>query len=80
MNTPQQPDNDAAAVLTPREIMNTQENGRRAAVTGSHPSTCPWGQDTAEDKARRTMWIRGYAAGRTELRTAAETGPEATGP
>lgn len=67
----QQP--SSADVLGPKEVLDAQELGRAAAVSGERAGTCPWktpGSD--KEHALRQMWIRGYAQGRTELRQAGE--------
>jgi ribosome modulation factor len=61
----------AADLLGPQLTLATQEQGYTAALTGEHVSNCPWkGATTERDRALQTMWIRGYAAGRTDLRAA----------
>jgi ribosome modulation factor len=61
----------ASDLLGPRLVLAIQAEGYMAALAGEHPSTCPWkiAADNG-DAAKRQMWIRGYAAGRTDLRTA----------
>ena len=56
-------------LLGPKAVLEIQQQGHAAAVSGEHVTTCPWkapADDT--DQARRDMWVRGYAAGRTTLR------------
>jgi ribosome modulation factor len=61
----------AADLLGPRLVLATQDQGYAAALNGDHVTTCPWMvADTDRDRALRQMWIRGYSAGRTDLRTA----------
>lgn len=61
----------AADALGPKEVLETQELGRRAAHAGHRVDTCPWKTPATErETALREMWIRGYAQGLTELRQA----------
>jgi ribosome modulation factor len=61
----------AADLLGPQEVLAIQELGHTAGFAGQSPLTCPWKAATEEaDVARREMWNRGYAAGRTDLRIA----------
>jgi ribosome modulation factor len=63
--------NSAADLLGPGLVLATQDQGYTAALNGEHVDTCPWrSAETDRDRALRQMWIRGYSAGRTELRTA----------
>ena len=67
----------AADRLGPRLVLAAQEQGYTAAWNGDHVNTCPWLTATTErDLALRKMWIRGYSAGRTDLRIARELQPE----
>ncbi|MFI6100838.1 Rmf/CrpP family protein [Lentzea sp. NPDC051213] len=58
-----------ADILGPNDVLDAQERGRAAALAGTGPDSCPW-KTAADDRALalRSMWIRGYAQGRTELR------------
>lgn len=59
----------AADWLGPQGVMSAVALGRLAAVNGEPVTSCPWRSATAgQDLASRDMWVRGYAAGRTELR------------
>jgi hypothetical protein len=61
----------AAAVLGPLGVRDAQDAGRAAAWDGQPVAACPY--PPTEDllaQAQRLMWARGYAAGRTDLRTA----------
>ncbi|HEX3781312.1 MAG TPA: Rmf/CrpP family protein [Pseudonocardiaceae bacterium] len=61
----------AAELLGPRLVLATQDQGYAAALNGDHVRTCPWmAADTDRERALRQMWIRGYSAGRTDLRSA----------
>ena len=63
----------AADLLGPRLVLAVQDQGYTAAWNGDHVNTCPWLTATTErDLALRQMWIRGYSAGRTDLRIARE--------
>jgi ribosome modulation factor len=63
----------AADRLGPRLVLAAQDQGYTAAWNGDHVNTCPWLTATTErDLALRQMWIRGYSAGRTDLRIARE--------
>lgn len=67
----------AADRLGPHLVLATQDQGYAAAWNGDHVNTCPW-LTPADDRdvALRHMWIRGYSAGRTDLRIAREQRPE----
>ena len=66
----------AADVLGPQEVLAIQEQGHSAGYTGESPSTCPWASATEPaELARRDMWIRGYAAGKTDRRITQQTTP-----
>lgn len=68
----------AADLLGPKEVLETQQEGRAAAAAGRPVTACPWRDASGElDRARRDMWVRGYAAGRTELRSARASGAAA---
>jgi ribosome modulation factor len=59
----------AADLLGPTLVLATQDQGYTAALNGDHVDTCPWrSAETDRDRALRQMWIRGYSAGRTDLR------------
>lgn len=59
----------AADLLGPQAALAAQQQGRAAALAGQPVTTCPWRTaDAPRDRAARDMWIRGYAAGRTDLR------------
>lgn len=61
----------AADLLGPGMVLATQDQGYAAALNGDHVGTCPWrSAETDRERALRQMWIRGYSAGRTDLRTA----------
>lgn len=61
----------AADLLGPQLTLATQEQGYTAALAGEPVRTCPWMTATTDrDRALQAMWIRGYAAGRTDLRAA----------
>ena len=63
-------DRTAADLLGPQLVLATQGEGYLAAVEGQRPDTCPWRSATDDpEMALRQMWVRGYAAGRTDLRT-----------
>lgn len=65
--TDQQP--GAADLLGPKTILETQEAGRAAALAGDPATACPWPAPAdARETALRAMWVRGFAAGRTEIR------------
>jgi ribosome modulation factor len=67
----------ATDLLGPRLVLATQDQGYTAAWNGDHVNTCPWlTATTAREMALRQMWIRGYSAGRTDLRIAREPRPE----
>jgi ribosome modulation factor len=60
----------AADLLGPRRVLTTQAEGYLAALEGRHADACPWKLATDDrEVALRQMWVRGYAAGRTDLRT-----------
>jgi hypothetical protein len=59
----------AADLLGPQEVLAIQDLGRTAGFAGESPLTCPWkAASEPADLARRDMWNRGYAAGKTDLR------------
>lgn len=61
----------AADLLGPGLVLATQDQGYTAGLNGDHVDTCPWrSADTDRERALRQMWIRGYSAGRTDLRSA----------
>lgn len=61
----------AADLLGPQLTLATQQQGHAAALAGDDVSSCPWKNATTDwDRALQAMWIRGYAAGRTDLRAA----------
>lgn len=63
--------NSAADLLGPGLVLATQDQGYSAALNGDHLDACPWRfAETDRDRALRQMWIRGYSAGRTDLRIA----------
>ena len=67
----------AADRLGPHLVLATQDEGYAAAWNGDHLNTCPWLTPTDDrELALRQMWIRGYSAGRTDLRIAREPRPE----
>ena len=67
----------AADVLGPRLVLAAQDQGYTAAWNGEHVNACPWLTATTErGLTLRQMWIRGYAAGRTDLRIARQPRPE----
>lgn len=60
-----------ADLLGPRDTLTTQDQGYAAAMAGDDVLTCPWKTPTTDrETALRDMWIRGYSAGRTDLRAA----------
>ena len=64
------PRRTAADLLGPRLVLTTQAEGYLAALEGRHADTCLWKLATDDREiALRQMWVRGYAAGRTDLRT-----------
>jgi ribosome modulation factor len=66
----------AAELLGPRLVLSTQDQGYTAALNGDHVDTCPWrAAQNDQERALRQMWIRGYSAGRTDLRIARDPGP-----
>lgn len=68
---PRQSPPAAADLLGPRLTLATQDQGYAAALAGDHISTCPWKTATTDrERALQAMWIRGHAAGRTDLRRA----------
>lgn len=65
----------AADLLGPRDTLAAQDQGYAAALAGEHVRVCPWTAGTTErERALLAMWIRGYAAGRTDLRRARTPG------
>jgi ribosome modulation factor len=61
----------AADLLGPRDVLAAQDQGHAAALAGDDVLTCPWkAPRTDRETALRDMWIRGYSAGRTDLRAA----------
>jgi ribosome modulation factor len=59
----------AADILGPKTVLEIQEKGRQSALSGERIESCPWpSPENENDRAKRDMWIRGYAAGRTDLR------------
>lgn len=65
------PRQSPADLLGPGLTLATQEQGYAAALAGEHVNTCPWKTATSDrDRALLAMWIRGYSAGRTDLRIA----------
>jgi hypothetical protein len=59
----------AADVLGPKTVLEIQENGRESALSGERIDACPWRSPENDiDRAKRDMWVRGYAAGRTDVR------------
>ena len=66
----------AADLLGPQEVLAIQELGHATGFAGESPLTCPWkAASEPADLARRDMWNRGYAAGRTDLRSAKDPDP-----
>lgn len=66
----------AADLLGPQEVLAIQQRGHEAAFAAESPLSCPWASASEPaDVARRDMWIRGYAAGRTDLRSAKAVNP-----
>jgi hypothetical protein len=60
----------AADLLGPQEVLAIQDLGHTAGFAGESPLACPWkAASEPGDVARRDMWNRGYAAGRTDLRS-----------
>lgn len=60
-----------ADLLGPRDTLAVQEQGYAAALAGEHVLVCPWrAASTERERALLATWIRGYAAGRTDLRRA----------
>jgi hypothetical protein len=74
-------DHSATGVLGPKDTIEAQEAGRLAAFTGEPVTVCPWAE-AADDRqaALRLAWVRGYAAGRTDLRAARDPGQPAEPP
>lgn len=67
--SPTGPGETAADVLGPAAALDAQRRGRAAALAGQAVTVCPWRDATVgRDRAARDMWLRGYAAGRTDLR------------
>jgi hypothetical protein len=67
--SPTGPGETAADVLGPAAALDAQRRGRAAALAGQAVTTCPWRDATGgRDRAARDMWLRGYSAGRTDLR------------
>ena len=60
-------------LLGPKSILATQRQGWRATVAGEHVRTCPYTGPDERTQALRLMWVRGYAAGLTDLRSARAT-------
>lgn len=60
--------NEITDLLTTKAILDTQDAGRQAAYAGQSATTCPHGDEDERSRALRAMWIRGYAAGRTQMR------------
>jgi ribosome modulation factor len=61
----------ALDLLGPGLVLATQDQGYTAALNGDHVDTWPWrSAETDRERALRQMWIRGYSAGRTDLRSA----------
>jgi hypothetical protein len=69
---------EVVALLGPGAVLAAQEAGQRAAWEGNPVTACPWpaGSDDPRVPVLRQMWARGYAAGRTDLRTARATAPQ----
>lgn len=71
------PGETAADVLGPAAALDAQRRGRQAALAGQPVTACPWRNATAgRDRAARDMWLRGYAAGRTDLRVSRPHGDQ----
>lgn len=67
--SPTGPGDTAADVLGPAAALDAQRRGREAALAGQPVTTCPWRDAVGgRGRAARDMWLRGYAAGRTDLR------------
>lgn len=67
-----------AGILGPKAILDAQRRGYDAAVSGAAVDACPWARAaTTVDRAAREAWVRGYAAGRTTVRS---TAPPASPP
>jgi hypothetical protein len=61
----------AADLLGPQEVLAIQDLGHAAGFAGESPLACPWrAASEPVDLARRDMWNRGHAAGKTDLRIA----------
>ncbi len=61
-------------VLGPKAVLEAQQQGQAAALAGEPVTSCPWARATTPaDQAAREAWVRGYAAGRTELRGTASS-------
>ena len=61
----------AAELLGPQLVLATQDQGYAAALNGDPLDACPWrATQNDQERALRQMWIRGYSAGRTDLRIA----------
>lgn len=70
------PRQSPADLLGPQLVLATQDQGYLAALDAASVLTCPWTAPTsARDEALQQMWIRGYAAGRTDLRRARSRPP-----
>ncbi|HEX4814550.1 MAG TPA: Rmf/CrpP family protein [Nonomuraea sp.] len=55
--------------LGPKAVLEAQRQGQTAALAGEPVTSCPWARATTPaDQAAREAWVRGYVAGRTELR------------
>ena len=64
-----------ADVLGPKAVLDAQRQGHKAAVSGAGVEACPWARAvTPADRAAREAWVRGYAAGRTDLRSGGTAG------
>lgn len=64
------PSEHATVRVDTHEIIDAQRQGRDAALAGLDGKACPWRVDTPHDKALMRQWMRGWAAGRTDLRRA----------
>lgn len=60
----------AQARVDTHEIVDAQVRGRDAALAGADSGTCPWRNATPHDLTLMRQWLRGWAAGRTDLRRA----------
>lgn len=57
--------------LGPKAVLAAQRQGHEAAVAGAAVDACPWARAaTPAERDAREAWVRGYAAGRTRLRSA----------